>query len=93
MESKRDQMKHGKIAKRSYNHLQKTLEKLRKFWKSCNHKQNINGIYNAKLHNNCLQQLPTLRLRTSDLRKLGNSDEKKMKSSNYSLVPSTPAKN
>ena len=25
-------------------------------------KQNINGIHNEKLHYNCLQQLPTLRL-------------------------------
>lgn len=35
------------------------MEKLRKFWKSCTHKQNINGIYKEKLHNNGLQQLPT----------------------------------
>ena len=62
-----------------FNHLQKTVEKLCKFRKRCNHKQNINGIYNEKLHDNCLQQLPTLRLKTEDLRKLGNSDEKKWK--------------
>ena len=57
----------------------KTLEKLCKFWKSCNRNQNINGIYNKKLHNNCLQLLPALRLKTEDLRKLGNLDEKKWK--------------
>ena len=33
----------------------KTSEKLRKFKKSCNHKQNINGICNEKLHNICLE--------------------------------------
>ena len=67
---------------------EKTLQKLRKFRKSCNHKQSINGIYNEKLHNNCSQHLPTLRLKTYDLNKLRNYDEKKMKSSNYSLVTS-----
>ena len=46
-----------------YNHLQKMLEKLRKFRKSCNLKQNINRIYNETLHYNCLQQLPNLRLK------------------------------
>ena len=52
----------------SYNRLVMTLQsfakntgKLRKLRKSCNHKQKINGIYNA---NNCLQQLSTLRLKT-----------------------------
>ena len=40
---------------RAYNHLQRMLEKLRKLRKSCNHKQNINGIYNEKLHYHCLQ--------------------------------------
>ena len=50
------------IAIAIYNHLQKILEKLRKLRKSCNHKRNINRIYNEKLHINCLQQLPTLRL-------------------------------
>ena len=54
----------SKLRQQVYNHLQKTLEKLRKFRKSCNHKQNINGIYNEKLQNDCLQQLPTLRLKT-----------------------------
>ena len=47
-----------------YNHLQKMLEKLHKFRKSCNLKQNINRIYNETLHYNCLQQLPNLRLKT-----------------------------
>ena len=40
------------------------LEKLRKLRKSCNHKWNINEIYNNKLPYNCLQQLPILRLKT-----------------------------
>ena len=47
-----------------YSHLQKILEKLCELRKSCNHKRNINRIYNEKLHCNCLQQLPTLRLKT-----------------------------
>ena len=47
---------------KNYNHLQKILEKLCKLKKSCNHKRNINRINNEKLHYNCLQQLPTLRL-------------------------------
>ena len=34
---------------------------MRKLRKSCNHKRNINIMYNQKLHCNCLQQLPTLR--------------------------------
>ena len=42
----------------------KILEKLRKFWKSRKRKQSINNIYNEKLHNSYLQQLPTLRLKT-----------------------------
>ena len=46
------------------NHLQKVLEKLWKLRKSCNHKWNINGIYKKKLLDNCLQQLPTLILKT-----------------------------
>ena len=50
----------------------KILEKLRKLRKTCNHKPNINRIYNEKLHYNRLQELPTLRLNTYDLRKLGN---------------------
>ena len=36
---------------------------MRKLRKSCNHKQNIDGIYNDKLDYNFLNQLPTLRLR------------------------------
>ena len=47
-----------------YNRVQKILEKLRKLRKSYNHKRNINGIYNEKLHYNCLHQLPTVRLKT-----------------------------
>ena len=50
--------------KLSCNHLQKILEKLRKLRKSCSHMQNIIIMYNEKLHYNCLQQLPTLRLKT-----------------------------
>ena len=41
-----------------------------------NHKQNINRIYNEKLHYHCLQQLLSLKLTTYDPRKLGNSVEK-----------------
>ena len=44
--------------------LQKILEKLCKLRKSCNHKRNINRIYNESLHYYCLQQLSTLRLKT-----------------------------
>ena len=61
--------------------------------KSCNHKQNIKGLYNEKLHNNSLQQLPTLRLKTLGnqeircLRKLGNSDEKKWKAQTKAQYP------
>ena len=47
-----------------YNHVQKMWEKLRKLRKSCNHKRNIKGIYNQQLDYNCLQQLPTLTLKT-----------------------------
>ena len=46
-----------------YNLLQNILKKLRRLRKSCNHRRNINRIYNEKLHYNCFQQLPTLRLR------------------------------
>ena len=63
----------------TYNHLQKTLEKLRKFRKSSNHKQNINGIYYEKLHNNCLQQLPTLRFKIRRWGGLGAHTRKKKK--------------
>ena len=47
-----------------HNRVQKILENLRKLRKSCNHNQNINGIYNEKLHYNCIQQPLTLRLKT-----------------------------
>ena len=53
------------------------LEKLRKLRKSCKHEQKNNGIYNDKLHYNRLQQLPTLRLKTYDLRKFRNLGERK----------------
>ena len=69
----------------------KKMEKLRKFWKSFTHKQNINGIYNEKLHSNCLQQLPTLRLTTYELENKGNSDVKKKYLKE--LEPSPLAKN
>ena len=48
----------------NYHHFQKILEKLCKLKKSCNYKQNINRIYNEKLHHNCLQKFHTLRLKT-----------------------------
>ena len=51
------------------------MEKLLKLRKSSNHKWNINRIYNEKLNYNCIQQLPTLRIKTQDLRKWGNSGE------------------
>ena len=60
-----------------YNHLQKLWERLRKLRKSCKHKRNINGTHNEKLHYNDLQQLPTLRLKTLDLRKLPNVGKRK----------------
>ena len=44
--------------------MQKILEKLLKLRKNCNHKRNINRIYNKKLHYNYPQQLPTLKLKT-----------------------------
>ena len=47
-----------------YIHLQKILEKLRKLRKVCNYKRNFNEIYHEKLHYNCVQQLPSLRLET-----------------------------
>ena len=46
-----------------YNPVQKILEKLRKLRKSCKNKRNINRTYNEKPLYNCLQQLPTLRLK------------------------------
>ena len=48
----------------NYNRVQKMLEKMRKLRKSCNHKWNINGIYNRKLCYISLQQLLTLVLKT-----------------------------
>ena len=54
----------NEIQHRDCNHFQKILEKLRKLRKSCNHKRNINRIYNEKVYYNFLQQLLTLRLRT-----------------------------
>ena len=69
------------------------MGKLRKLRKGCNHKRNINGIYNEQLHYNCLQQLSTLRLTllrgSYDIREFG---WKKTKYSSCSLVPSLPAK-
>ena len=50
------------------------MEKIGKLRKSCNHKRNVNGIYNEKLHNNWLLQLPSLRLRI-----LENSGERNEK--------------
>ena len=47
-----------------YNNLQKIFKNLCKLRKSCNNKRSINRIYSEKLHYNCLQQLPTLRLKT-----------------------------
>ena len=69
----------------------KKREKLCKLRKSCNHKLNINRIYNEKFHYNCLQQqLKDLRLRI-----LGNSGiwVKVNENSNCSLVPSLLAQN
>ena len=48
----------------SYNPVEKILEKLHKLRKSGNHKRNIKGTYNEKLHYNCLQQLAILRIKT-----------------------------
>ena len=49
------------------NRMQKIWEKLHKLRKSCNHKGNIYRIYSEKLHQNYIQQLSTLRLKTQDL--------------------------
>ena len=49
--------------------------------------RNINRINNEKLHYNCLQQLPTLRLKTKDLRKLWDSGERKWKAGIRALHP------
>ena len=70
----------------------KDMGKLCKLRKNCNHKQNINVTYIGQLHCNCLQQLPNLRLKTEDPRKLGNLGERNgMLSCN--LVLSLVAKN
>ena len=59
----------GFLKEKTYNHLQKILEKLRKLRESCNHKQN-SRMYNEKLHYNWLQQLSILRLlKTNQWRK------------------------
>ena len=47
-----------------YNCMQKICKKLWKLRKSCNHKRNIKRMYNKQLQYYCLQQLPTLRLKT-----------------------------
>ena len=65
-----------------YSHLQKILEKIPKLRKSCNHKRNINRIYNEKMHYYCLQQMPNLRLK-----KLGNSSERKSRPQTKALYP------
>ena len=59
--------------------MQKILQKLRNLRKSCNHKWNINVIYNKKLPYKYLQQSLALRLKTLDPKKLRNSDEKEWK--------------
>ena len=76
-----------KVPSYIYSHLQKILEKLRKLRKSCDHKRNINIIYNEKRHYKCLQQLPNSRLR-----KLGNSPGKKWKVQTawLSFLPRSP---
>ena len=71
----------------NYRYLQKLLEIFRKLRKSCNHKRNINRIYNEKLHYNSLQQLLTFTLETKDLRKLGNSGERKWKDQSRAWYP------
>ena len=43
------------------------MESLRKLRKSCKHNRNINGVYNEKLHYNCIQQLSTLRLKSYEI--------------------------
>ena len=48
----------------TYNHLQKILENLHKLRKSCNHKRNINIMYNEKLHCNWLRQCLALRFKS-----------------------------
>ena len=61
---------------------------MRKLRKSCNHKRNINIMYNEKLHCNCLQQLPTLR--SADGGGLVPTQEKKKKTSVLREALKTP---
>ena len=75
------------ISTKACNYLQKILEKLHKLIKSCNHKRNINRIYNCLFHYNCLQQPQNLRLNTQDLSKLGNLNERKWKAQNRVWYP------
>ena len=54
------------------------LKKLRKLRpQGCNHKRNINMIYNNKLHYKCLQQLSTVSLKTEGIRVKRNEKLKK----------------
>ena len=53
----KDVEQRGFFKEKTYNHLEKILEKLRKLKESCNHKRNINRMYNEKLHYNWFQQL------------------------------------
>ena len=70
----------------------KILQKLRNLRKSCNHKWNINVIYNKKLPYKYLQQLLTLRLKTLDPKQWRNSDEKKWKAQTTAQCPVPPLK-
>ena len=60
----------------------KNIGKIVQVKKSCNHKRNINRIFNEKLHYSCLQQLPTVRLKI-----LGNFGERKWKAQTRALYP------
>ena len=78
------------LEKQFLKHLQsfaKILEKVHKLRKSCNHKRNINRVYNEKLHCTCLQQLAILRLKTLDPRKIGNLGERKWKAQTRASYP------
>ena len=87
--------------------MQKILEKLLKLRKNCNHKRNINRIYNKKLHYNYPQQLPTLKLKTyptafsppggakcphKKKKDLRNSDERKWKAEHRASYRVLPRK-
>ena len=48
----------------------------------CNHKQKINRIYKEKLHYNCIEELPNLRLKIYDLSEVGSLDESKPNTQN-----------